>query len=586
MATQHAWKNDRKVTAMMVEDMMFNPILATKVILGLRVPPHEELRIMMMWSTYFTVDDSGFSTGKSFTIAVVAALRAILFAERVEGVLSKTFAQGQIIFSYFDKWANTNPRFRWCLKHYKGQPRLIHSSTAYVAMFRRESSIRVLPPNFMQDSERLKSERWHDGYFDEWTSFGNFIAFNKTVIGRVTRTNEYPNCPVRQNHIHLQSTPNFEHHPSFGIVKSVNNNIAQGNKDYARFSVNYRHVPDTKDWEWMVNKKTIFHMQTNLTRGMIKAEVDGLWQKDSGSYYSSAIIEPARYHMVPLVLERRYAEDVYIGGFDVARGGYQAGDGAGDDFSLSVFCVPANDTSKPFHCLTIRVNNVKDWQMAGIIHYVHRTLGLSLVGYDPQGGGLFVRDKLREKQQIINGIPTDCEPIVDLINMSGVMGSAILVPIRRADPYITLQFGKMQSDSVLINRIHKEMRSALENQKIILSGPWQGWDGNESQWDATNKRSWLNEHRGGMKLKDRWKAEMDLAVSQLCLVDIDRNEEGNAKIDSYNMYSFSAKGKKDSAYGLIYANFTRLIYANLMARGLMFMGKSGDSSLGMAAGVI
>lgn len=64
---------------MMVEDFIFDPILAAKVILRIKVPPHEELRIIWMWTTYYTNDDSGFSTGKSFTHAIISALRSILF---------------------------------------------------------------------------------------------------------------------------------------------------------------------------------------------------------------------------------------------------------------------------------------------------------------------------------------------------------------------------------------------------------------------------------------------------------------------------------------------------------------------------
>src|SRR6185295_7460698 len=212
---QNGWSYDRRVTAMMVEDMLFNPMLACKVLLGVLLPPHEELRILQMWTNYLTLDDSGFSTGKSFTYAVVAALRSILLSQRISGILSGTFRQGKLIFQNFDRWHSMSKIFRGCVKTGKsGGPRLVHGAEVWEAHFRGGSSIRVLPPNFLQNSERLRSERWNDGYFDEWTTFGNFRAFNQTIIGRVTAVNEYPDCPVRQNHIHLSSTPNFTHHPA------------------------------------------------------------------------------------------------------------------------------------------------------------------------------------------------------------------------------------------------------------------------------------------------------------------------------------------------------------------------------------
>jgi hypothetical protein len=48
------------------------------------------------------------------------------------------------------------------------------------------------------------------------------------------------------------------------------------------------------------------------------------------------------------------------------------------------------------------------------------------------------------------------------------------------------------------------------------------------------------------------------------LVDVDRDENGVPKIDSYGMYSFTSDQKKDAAYSLIYANFIRVIYSFLM----------------------
>jgi hypothetical protein len=162
----NGWKYDNRVTAMMVEDMLFNPILGAKVILGLEVPPHMELRLLTMWTKHFTNDDSGFSTGKSFTAAVVAALRSVLIPGRISGVLSGTFRQGQLIFQNFDRWHESSKIFRSCVKYNQGKPKLIHGSALWQAFFRGGSEVRVLPPNFVQDSERLRSERWHDGYMD------------------------------------------------------------------------------------------------------------------------------------------------------------------------------------------------------------------------------------------------------------------------------------------------------------------------------------------------------------------------------------------------------------------------------------
>ena len=573
MAEKRSWRLDRKLTATMVEDFICDPILAAKVLLNLQVPPHEELRILWMWTHYYTNDDSGFSTGKSFTHAVVSALRSILFPGRTSGVLSKTYAQGKLIFANFDKWYDTCPIFRWCVRHKGGKPQLIHGSDAHIATFRGGSTIRVLPPNFMQDAERLRSERWNDGYFDEWTTFGNYEAFNKTIIGRVTKENYFPDCPVRQNHIHLSSTPNFTHHPSYAMVRRIQRLISSGNLDHGRFTCNYRHIPNNEEWKWLVNRKVIFTMQTSLPPGVVKSEIDGIWQKDSLSYYSSMKITDVR-PASSVVDKRMNGDDVFIAGFDVARGSQRTADG--DDFALSVYRVSGGG-AVPHHCLTIRYNNITAEQMAGIVQKYHLRLNFRMIVFDPGGGGLFVSDELKKDTALIENNRVSVTPIVQLGDTSGVMGDIILVPFRRSHPYIKAMWGTMQSDSVIVNQMHRSMKAAIETREIILGGEWVGWEQEGTAWDVDAKRDWLNKNVG-LSEKDRILAEMDLAVSQIVLVDVARTKDGEAKLDTFGMYKFRSKHKKDSAYGLIYAHVGYLLWVFVSGAGLMDGGASGEGS--------
>lgn len=578
MAVQEAWRLDRKLTAMMVEDMLFDPILAAKVLLRMRVPPHEELRIMWMWNTYFTNDDSGFSTGKSFTFAVVSALRSILMSERTAGVISKTFSQGKLIFQNFDNWYSSSPIFRSCIKHTRGKSRLVHGNDVWLAEFTNNSLIRVLPPDFLKDAERLRSERWNDGYFDEWTVYGNFSAFNRTLVGRCTKTNDYSECPVRQNHIHLASTPGFTYDPAYQIVKRVHHQQAQGNEDYGRFSCNYRHIPDTKQWKFLVNRKTIFQMQTTLPSGVIGSEIDGRWQRSSGAYYDSFAISNVR-HQTNIPLLQRSSELLHIGAFDVARGGSQAQSQSGDDFALSILRFPENDEhAKPIHTLTVRVNNIKAEGMSGIIHKYTQRFGVSAWMYDPGGGGLFVADELAKDMQLIDNVRVPALPMLEMTPFEhGAFGQHLLVPFRRSQIFIDRMEGKMKSDSVLVNKMHHNMKNAIDTQQIILAGKWAQWEkmGYE-EWDVDAKREYLNS-TAGLNEYDRALAEMDLAVSQLMMVDIEKDKETKTpRLDGYGMYKFLSKFKKDAAYSLIYCYY---LYCLMQWRHFKFGHKRGKRSL-------
>jgi hypothetical protein len=575
------WKLDREITATMVEDMLFDPILAAKVLLRIKIPPHEELRILWMWSTYYTSDDSGFSTGKSWTLALIAALRSILMRNRVSGILSKTFAQGKLIFGNLDRWYVSAPLFRTCIKHHGSKPRLVHGGDAWQAFFRGGSEIRVLPPSFLQESERIKSERWHDGYFDEWVTYGNFAAFNTTVIGRVTNTNYFPDCPVRQNHIHLASTPGFQHEPSYQMIKRVDYQLAIKNKDYGRFTVNYRHIPKKPAWNFLLNRKTIFHMQTNNPKGIVRGEVDGLWEKDSGSYYNSDAVQAVRMKSMPLIRARMAAGEWYFGGGDVARGG---GDtvsaNQGDDFAFSVLRVVNNI---PHLILTIRKSKVTADQMSAIIHKINRLFGLSLIVLDPGGGGLFVRDKLRESMQLIDNAPMVCSPILTPLDTSGTIGSEILSFFARGDYFIERAWGKMASDSVLINRLHQEVKASIEQGKMVLPGEWDGWKNEFKMFDVGAKREWLNRNASSMPEEEVLKAERDLTVLQLVHVDYARDKNQIPLIDSFGMYDFKSKKKKDAAYSFIYSYMAFLLHRWLVESGMSTDQSDDNSSEGFIA---
>jgi hypothetical protein len=588
MAEQQKWNLDRRVTAMMIEDMMFNPILAAKVIMGIELPPHQELRVMTMWTKSFTIDDSGFSTGKTFNLSLVAALRSVMFRDRISGMISKTYAQGKIMFRYFDNWANNNPRFRNAIRMRQGKIQIVHGSDVHFIDFRGGAQIRVLPPDFMKDSERLRGERWHDGYFDEWTTFGNMRALNKTVIGRVTNVNDYPDCPVRQNHIHMGSTPNFTHHPSYGLVKKIQKQIRAGHTDYARFTSNYRHIPKTSRFNRLVNRKTIFLMQTNLPKNMVKTEVDGLWQKDSGTYYSSAVVNAAQYPGDPkniLCLKRKQPRDVYIGAVDIAPGGVERA-GKSDDCALTILRVQPDYTVH--QAMTLRYNALRDYQFSAIVHKYKKLFNLSMIGYDPGGGGLYMRDRLRETRQMIDNKVVDCEPLIELDDDSGLQGDRCLLRMSRGEAAIKRLWSgdQIRGESGLPTKMHAEFAAALELGKLTIAPFWNGWGGNDSHWDCDNKRKYLNSNNK-LTQEERVLAEMDLSVHQLMLIDTSRDTEGNPVQDKHGNYKFGSKSKKDSAYSLIYAYTTFLVWKFLAENGFVnaFEDEDEDEDA-CAAGVI
>lgn len=576
MYAKQGWRYDAKVTATMVEDMIFDPILAAKVLLDIEIPPHQQLRLLWMWSTFFTIDDSGFSTGKTFTNAIVMSLRSVLMPGRVSGVLAGTFRQGKLTFQHVERWSHTSKIFRSCFQKQRGKPRILHSSEGFEAHFRGMARIRVLPPNFDQDSESLRGERWNDGYFDEWTKYGSLSAITKTLIGRVTMNNEFNDqCPVRQNHAHFTSTPGYTHEPCYAMVERVDEHMARGSKKYSRFTTNYRHVPKKKRWKSFVDRNIIYTMQTMNPLGVVKSEIDGRWQKDSQSYYLHSTIELVRQFYLPS-LKRLYDQDVYVGAFDTARGHGDANRPEGDDFSLSIWRIPFGSAeSSDYPCFQIRKNNINAANMAGIVHEANLDFQLALLMYDPGGGGLFVRDELMKTTQRIKNVETQVCPILEFAHTTGIAGAEILIPFRRSAWHIkNMLWQNLSSDSMLLNQAHGKFRGAIENHNVILPPKWTAWNELDVTQNIDEMRTYLAKMTGLSPL-ERVKAELDLAVRQLVHVDVLRDKNGIPIQDSYGMYKFKSKRKKDAAYSMMYGYLTVLIWKELLRRNII-----GDSQEG------
>jgi len=558
------WRLDRKLTATMIDDFIHDPVLAAKVIIGWDLPPHQQIRLMDMWTTHLTIDDSGFSSGKTATFAIAIALRSILFSERKTGIVSGTFRQSKIIFGYFDSWYNSSPIFRYCLKHARGKPKITHGTDAWEAQYRGDSIVRALPPGFIGDStkdkSRLRSERWHDGYFDEWTTF-DITIMTRTLFGRVTALNRNPDDPIRQNHIHLASTPGFTSYPSYEVIRSIDKKISMGSKNYSRFTSNYRHVPKRKKWVGFVDYKTIHTMQTTNPEGVVKSEIDGVWQSDSLSYYSYNGISSCRMSGCPIMFKRRDASDIYIAGFDSARGGVsreKQESGEGDDFSISVIRIPGGYGKKQ-HVLTIRKNNVTSQQMAGVVYRLNDVFNFKYIVYDPGGGGAFVADDLKSDYLVVNDKRIQIIPIVDRFDFSIPASYHVLIPFKRGFQSIDKTFDKVASDSIIINKLHKYVSGQIANKKIALQEKWNGWPVHYGVSNLGQMRKFLNASSTILEKTELACAEMDLAALQLVSVDVAR-KNGAAVIDSYGMYKFTSRYKKDSAYGLIYAMCGCCIY--------------------------
>ncbi|OHB80535.1 MAG: hypothetical protein A2W31_06770 [Planctomycetes bacterium RBG_16_64_10] len=312
---------DSKLTAMMVDDFLHDPVLAAKVVLGITCPPHMEVRLWSMWTKLLTIDNSGFGSGKSLATAIVSTLRAILMRGRTEAIMGPTFAQGQLAHKYIDLWIDTKPivRSQCIFDPRMGLPSRAHSSQAWEARFKSGSVVRTIPPDFKGGGERAGSEDWTDACFDEVTKMPDMQIFFRQFVTRVRKPipEEYaPVCttmtrnedPIFGQHIYMGGTPRYVWHPFYKSVESAQRRIQNGSTTDDVLSFNHKDIerffPEHPEYRDFVNLKRIKLIEEGLPRDVAQQEIYGFWVKDSSGYYSQADIDAARVEPAPILLGR------------------------------------------------------------------------------------------------------------------------------------------------------------------------------------------------------------------------------------------------------------------------------------------
>lgn len=93
-----------KVTAGMVEDLVWDPVLSAKVIMGLDHDAFQENRLRQYWIHPYVYDSSGKGSGKTWEAWIHDQLRAILLTDQWVGVYFPTFQQGKDTYwMYYDR---------------------------------------------------------------------------------------------------------------------------------------------------------------------------------------------------------------------------------------------------------------------------------------------------------------------------------------------------------------------------------------------------------------------------------------------------------------------------------------------------
>lgn len=534
---ENRYARKRNLTEKDLEELQHNPILAANFILNIKLPPHEQAAVEDMWEKKFYMETSGRDVAKTFRIALISALRSVLFADRIGGYISHTFHGAKLIFRYIDDWYDTIPRFRDCVI---GKPS--HASDAWICRFKTRSEIRCVPPDIAKSSLRLRSERWNDGYIDEWVHFPEQLVIDRVMNVICTRANkEYfdTGSKVIQNHIAYLSSPDFKFNPAFKRVQFFLKKVKQGDDDFALHRYNYLDIPS--NWEWIIDRK-VFEMARETSPAVIfRIEWLGKWENNSEGYYLASEVRKIRKSFIDIKLKGDIGKK-YILGIDVAR----SPSGKGDNFTISVFEV----NTIPVFVYQIKCNNITLEDMAGKVFMAVRDFNVVSIIMDPGGGGIFLADQLAKREQILTikgaKVRVEVVPIIK-IDAEGE-GRAILCMFSSGTRALKEIFEKIKGDDELINRAHSLLKTALEKEQILAPLELK-------EFEIGERGKMIPEEDKIAQEKYDVLLEIDGTFKELIGVETLKDRAGNPKRTASGFFTFVSTQRKDSAYSFLYGYF-------------------------------
>lgn len=236
-----------RVTEGMIEDLLFDPVMAAKVIMGVEMDVFQQNRIRYNWWVPMTLDSSGVSSGKTMIGAwVYAQLRAILLSDQVVGVYFPTFQQGKDTFwTYYDRIRH--PLFEAQIGYVgdegesEGKART-KGPACFICRFRNGSRVEMPAPSILMDAETQASRRYNTLVVDEVSKVVAMSrdALDRQLIGRVTRPSWNQHHPIWGNHVKLMSTAEDMLHPAADTYRDFLSAMKRGDPDWHAYSYSFK----------------------------------------------------------------------------------------------------------------------------------------------------------------------------------------------------------------------------------------------------------------------------------------------------------------------------------------------------------
>jgi hypothetical protein len=554
-------------------DYIKNPLLAVEAIFGFELAYFQITCLNESWFKSSFMDCSGYGTGKTFRIALLMALRAILLPNRVQMIISHTYGGVKLVFdTYLEPWFHEIPGYR---AHFADDIKSPVSKTSdlYSVKLANGNEIRGVPPAIMTGSTRLRSERCNDIYLDEFAHYHSQEEIDTVIKSRATRINPFHKIRAENkedqliknalsNHKAFFSTPNYMFHESYKRAKYfITKTFREKSPNYGYESYSYEDL--IKDGrEDLTDLEAIEESKAMLPTELFERDYKGKWVAGSLGYYEYEMIKKIRTINIKPML-KGVDGDIYIKGCDVAR----SIKGKGDDFAISV--IKFSPKAKFAHQFIYQVtkNNLDADQMACEIHEVEDKFPGPMIVVDPGGGGQFLTGPLSKNKIMLPGGVKNVIPIFDVDSIEAG-GKNILYWFSRGTLAVKEIIGSMAGDDVLVNNAHNLLKNFIEKEKFIV--PYS--EEISVLFHRIMDKDMKSRNHLLSKLTEEEIAYYNLELTMMQLQGIKQKvdkQTGKPSITSRGQFTFLSTRKKDSAYSLLYAIFGTYLYEEMTkAEGL------------------
>lgn len=571
-----------RITQTLIEDIICDPVVGAKVIMGENLDVFQRVRLKICWHTPRVMDTSGFSSAKTKNMWIVANLRALIFPEHVGAVYYPTFTSGQKNYwGYYNEVAMRAPIFRSQLglirvdgvdsRSGNSAKATGRGPSVWECHYLNSSKIMMPAPGFLTGSKSQAGYRFNDLYIDEWTKAEAMSlesdGIDDQLIGRTTRHSWNQHHPIHGNHhLFLATAEDDVMHPAHDRYEGYVAECRRGNPDYFVFGFcfkDYSAKPFNKSQtfeERFRNHAALRDMKKNKSKQGYLAEGIGVWGNNRRGLYTSEMIkhchEVGLRDKAEIVCSR--TEDVegdkahYFLGVDPAKADNKKADNGALVVLRAVPLVPgklskeASDYRTSF-CYGYKVRKADAPQWSAIIHMKHQHFGFSGIQLDPGGGGIWIRPELAKSQQVIRDHLTNVRPLACLEDEAEmlIMAEFILSIFKPKDLLVSRTWANMdvkQQDN-LNDIAHTEFVEGLSRGVGFPEPPKKGDEGRFKS-DEAREAAFLVEAIG----------------RELQQIFYKTNNDGTTFYNKHNAREFASKRRKDFAYAAMMAYMRFLIW--------------------------